>query len=227
MEPGERVKCSPARCDWWIEFGGERDTVHDNDRIRDELWSVIYGIWDYIKNSGKFDADTMTLEWVGSLPGKREYRRLLGDYVLTQHDVLAQTPFEDRIAFGGWSIDLHPPQGMYAKEDGAKQRFADGIYHLPYRSIYIPALGTSQECHACHTITEGSRESQSRFVCKNPACGWIGNADVNAARTQLYRYNSAAGRAVTGRGGPAPLGPVKRQAPHGGTTRTTPQRVAA
>ncbi|MEQ4722175.1 transposase [Nonomuraea sp. B19D2] len=93
--------------------------------------------------------------------------------------------------------------------------------------VFVPAPGTSQECHACHTIIEGSRESQSRFVCKNTACGWIGNADVNAARTQLYRYNSAAGQAVTGRGGPAPLGPVKRQAPHGGTTRTTLQGVAA
>ncbi|WP_219825918.1 FAD-dependent oxidoreductase [Nonomuraea typhae] len=121
---------------WWIEFGGELDTVHDNDRIRDELWSVIYGIWDYIKNSGKFAADTMTLEWAGALPGKREYRRFLGDHVLTQHDVLGQTPFEDRVAFGGWSIDLHPPQGMYATEAGAKQRYADGIYHIPYRSLY-------------------------------------------------------------------------------------------
>ncbi|MEQ4722875.1 transposase [Nonomuraea sp. B19D2] len=92
---------------------------------------------------------------------------------------------------------------------------------------FVPAPGTSQECHACHTITEGSRQTQSRFVCKNTACGWIGNADVNAARTQLYRYNSAAGQAVTGRGDPAPLGPVKRQAPHGGTIRTTPQGVAA
>ncbi|WP_327588351.1 transposase [Nonomuraea sp. NBC_00507] len=93
--------------------------------------------------------------------------------------------------------------------------------------VYIPAPGTSQECHACHTITEGSRQSQSRFVCNNTACGWIGNADVNAARTQLYRYHSAAGRAVTGRGGPAVLGLVKRQAPHGGPTRTTPHGVAA
>ncbi|MFI6739087.1 RNA-guided endonuclease InsQ/TnpB family protein [Nonomuraea sp. NPDC050451] len=93
--------------------------------------------------------------------------------------------------------------------------------------VFIPAPGTSQECHACHTIIEGSRESQSRFVCKNTACGWIGNADVNAARTQMYRYNSAAGQAVTGRGGSAVLGPVKRQATHGGTTRTAPQGVAA
>ncbi|GJM78393.1 hypothetical protein HMSSN139_08890 [Paenibacillus sp. HMSSN-139] len=75
---------------WWIEWGGELDTVHDNERIRDELSAVIYGIWDYIKNSGQFDADHMTLEWVGSIPGKREYRRFLGDYTLTQNDILAQ-----------------------------------------------------------------------------------------------------------------------------------------
>ncbi len=121
---------------WWIEWGGELDTTHDNERIRDELWSVIYGIWDYIKNSGQFAAETMTLEWVGSIPGKREYRRFVGDYVLNQNDVLGQVPFVDRIAFGGWSIDLHPPQGMYADESGSKHMHADGIYHIPYRSLY-------------------------------------------------------------------------------------------
>ncbi|MFC3800265.1 FAD-dependent oxidoreductase [Cohnella sp. GCM10012308] len=121
---------------WWIEWGGEHDTVHDNERIRDELWSVIYGIWDYIKNSGKFDAANMTLEWVGSMPGKREYRRFVGDYVLNQNDILAQREFDDRVAFGGWSIDLHPPQGVYATESGSKHLFSDGIYHVPFRSLY-------------------------------------------------------------------------------------------
>ncbi|MBB6635466.1 FAD-dependent oxidoreductase [Cohnella thailandensis] len=121
---------------WWIEWGGELDTVHDNERIRDELWAVIYGIWDFIKNSGKFDADRMTLEWVGSIPGKREYRRFVGDYVLNQNDILEQHPFEDRVAFGGWSIDLHPPQGVYAKESGSKHLYPDGVYHIPFRSLY-------------------------------------------------------------------------------------------
>jgi len=121
---------------WWIEWGGELDTVHDNERIRDELWSVIYGIWDYIKNSGKFDSETMTLEWIGALPGKREYRRFVGDYVLNQNDIMSQRLFEDRVAFGGWSIDLHPPQGMYAAESGSKHLFPDGVYHIPFRSLY-------------------------------------------------------------------------------------------
>ncbi|MEV0095003.1 FAD-dependent oxidoreductase [Streptomyces sp. NPDC050738] len=125
-------------CDyWWIEWGGELDTVHDNERIRDELQAVIMGIWDHIKNSGEFpDAANLTLEWVGSLPGKREYRRFVGDHVLTQQDILGQRQFEDRVAFGGWSVDLHPVQGMYADEPGARQRYADGIFHIPLRSLY-------------------------------------------------------------------------------------------
>lgn len=121
---------------WWIEWGGEHDTVHDNERIRDELSSVIYGIWDYIKNSGKFDSANLTLEWIGSIPGKREYRRFVGDYVLNQNDVIAQEQFEDRVAFGGWSIDLHPPQGMYSTASGSKHMHMDGSYHIPFRSLY-------------------------------------------------------------------------------------------
>ena len=126
---------------WWIEFGGERDTVTDNEAIRDELSAVVYGIWDYIKNSGKFNADTLALEWVGSIPGKREYRRFIGDYILTQNDIMQQTPFADGVAFGGWSIDLHPPGGMYAEESGSKHLYADGVYTIPYRSLYSRNVG--------------------------------------------------------------------------------------
>jgi hypothetical protein len=121
---------------WWIEWGGELDTVAENEQIRDELWSVVFGIWDYIKNSGEFDADTLTLEWVGSIPGKREYRRLLGDHTLTQSDLLDQVDFEDTVAFGGWSIDLHPVEGVYAETAGAQQRFSNGTYGIPFRSLY-------------------------------------------------------------------------------------------
>ena len=121
---------------WWIEWGGHLDTVHDNEVIRDELRSVIFGIWDFIKNSGRFDAANLDLEWVGALPGKREYRRFLGDHVLTQNDILDQVDHPDAVAFGGWSIDLHPVEGMYATKAGAHQRYSNGIYGIPFRSYY-------------------------------------------------------------------------------------------
>lgn len=66
----------------------------------------------------------------------------------------------------------------------------------------VSAPGTSQRCSMCGLTTPGSRESQAVFVCKNPTCGWSGNADHNAARNVLHLFRSghaldpAAGRAV-------------------------------
>ena len=96
----------------------------------------VTGMWDHIKNSGEFDAENLTLEWVGAVPGKREYRRFVGEHVLTQQDVLEQTEFEDHIGFGGWSIDLHPSGGVYATEPGSKHWHPDGTYHLPLRMLF-------------------------------------------------------------------------------------------
>lgn len=131
------IRTGDNGCDyWWIEWGGETDTIHDNERIRDELWGLTYGIWDYIKNSGNFDADNLTLEWVGSIPGKRESRRFIGDHVLTQNDIIGQVDFPDAVAYGGWSIDLHPVEGVYAEKPGARQLYSPGTYPIPYRSLY-------------------------------------------------------------------------------------------
>lgn len=131
------IRTGDNGCDyWWIEWGGELDTVAENERIRDELWGVVFGIWDHIKNSGSFEAENLTLEWVGSLPGKREYRRFVGDHTLTQNDILDQVAFDDAVAFGGWSIDLHPVEGVYAERAGAQQRYSPGTYDIPFRSLY-------------------------------------------------------------------------------------------
>jgi len=136
--PSNRImRTGDNGCDyWWIEWGGHIDTVSDNETIRDELWSIVFGIWDFIKNSGNFNAENLTLEWVGSIPGKREYRRFIGDYTLTEGDILGQRKFDDAVAFGGWSIDLHPVEGVYAQEPGAKQLYSNGTYGIPFRSLY-------------------------------------------------------------------------------------------
>lgn len=136
--PANRImRTGDNGCDyWWIEWGGHIDTVSNNELIRDELWSIVFGIWDFIKNSGNFDAENLTLEWVGSIPGKREYRRFYGDYTLTESDILEQRNFPDSVAFGGWSIDLHPVEGVYADAPGAKQLYSSGTYGIPFRSLY-------------------------------------------------------------------------------------------
>lgn len=65
--------------------------------------------------------------------------------------------------------------------------------------IRVPAPGTSLRCSECGVVTSGSRESQARFVCRNPECGWTGNADFYASRNidqAGLALASAAGRAV-------------------------------
>jgi hypothetical protein len=122
---------------WWIEYGGHLDTVHDTEEIKWELWRVVYGVWNHIKNSGDFpEAETLTLEWVGLIPGKREGRRFEGDYMLTQRDVLQRRRHHDAVAYGGWSIDLHPADGLYGTRAASRHHHAPGVYQIPYRSLY-------------------------------------------------------------------------------------------
>ncbi len=121
---------------WWVEWGGELDTIKDNERIRQELMAAALGVWDHIKNSGHHPkSENWALEWLGFLPGKRESRRFLGDYVLREQDCKAGERFEDGVAFGGWPIDLHPPEGIYSPERPAIQ-IRIPLYNIPYRCLY-------------------------------------------------------------------------------------------
>ena len=122
---------------WWIEHGGRLDTVHDTHKIKWELWRIVYGVWDHIKNSGRFpEAESLTLEWVGMIPGKRESRRFEGDVILTQQDLVERRDWPDAVSYGGWAVDLHPPDGVYAAGDGCTQWHMEGVYQIPFRCLY-------------------------------------------------------------------------------------------
>ena len=98
---------------WWIEVGGEWDCIHDTDRCREELLKICYGVWDHMKNFGDHGADNWELEWIGFLPGKRESRRYIGKHIVTQNDVASGGHFDDIVAYAGWSMDDHFPEGFY------------------------------------------------------------------------------------------------------------------
>lgn len=123
---------------WWLEIGGLQDTIHDAEAIRDELMRVTYGVWDYIKNYApeKEESKNWALEWIGSLPGKRENRRYVGDHVLTQNEVRAGGVIEDEVAYGGWSMDDHHPAGLYYPGKPTLFHAAPSPYGIPYRSLY-------------------------------------------------------------------------------------------
>ncbi|UVI27296.1 FAD-dependent oxidoreductase [Paenibacillus spongiae] len=102
---------------WWIELSVPWHTIYDNEKLRHELTRHVLGIWDWIKNKDpelKIAAANYALDWVGQVPGKRESRRIMGQYLMTEHDPLNKTIFSDEIAYGGWFIDLHEPGGLLA-----------------------------------------------------------------------------------------------------------------
>jgi hypothetical protein len=122
---------------WWIELGGKQDSIHDTEAVRDELLRVAFGVWDHVKNHcGRQDASNWALEWVGFLPGKRESRRYVGDYVMTQNDVRAGGQFKDLVAYGGWTMDDHHPGGMKWPGEPTIFHPAPSPFGIPYRSLY-------------------------------------------------------------------------------------------
>ncbi len=122
---------------WWVEYGGRTDTILKSEDIKWELWRIIYGIWDHVKNSGNYpETENLTLEWVGTIPGKRESRRFEGDYIMHQKDVIEQREHYDAVSFGGWALDLHPADGVYSDKPGCTQWHSKGVYQIPYRSMY-------------------------------------------------------------------------------------------
>ncbi|HJA92212.1 MAG TPA: FAD-dependent oxidoreductase [Candidatus Eisenbergiella merdipullorum] len=121
---------------WYLELGGDRNTISDTETLRDELVCLAAGTWDYIKNSGKFDAGKWDLDFLGFLPGKRESRRMCGEYMVTQRDISDNRVFEDEIAYGGWNLDDHFPGGFYHRGTPNTQIPTPAPYSLPYRALY-------------------------------------------------------------------------------------------
>lgn len=102
---------------WWLEIGVPFHTIYDNETIRHELTKHTLGVWHWMKNQDpimKERCQNYALDWIGQVPGKRESRRIMGEYFMTEHDILNKTVFEDEIAFGGWFVDLHTPGGLLA-----------------------------------------------------------------------------------------------------------------
>ena len=124
---------------WWIEWGGQISAIHDNERIRFELLSIVLGVWDYIKKSGDLpESATWSLSWIGMIPGKRASRRLDGPHILTEQDCLGlNPPFPDAVAIGGWPFDNHAPTGFDNPEVPPYQSIKiESPYSIPLRSLY-------------------------------------------------------------------------------------------
>lgn len=122
---------------WSFEYGGQRDVVFDSEDIDLELRRLVFGIWDYIKNSGKYpEAANYVLKRVYARSGARESRRFVGDYILTENDIEEKRYFDDAVCVGGWPMDVHAPLGIYDPGPATEFIPVTGVYNIPFRCLY-------------------------------------------------------------------------------------------
>ncbi len=148
---------------WWIELGGERDVIHDNEELRFDLLRIVMGIWDWIKNSGeRNDSANWALQRVGMIPGKRESRRLTGAHIQTQNDLTGDwKKRDDGVSIGGWPFDEHPPGGFddwdqppsYAKRIEEPYNIAfEALYSVNVENLLMAGRNISNS-HVAFTST--------------------------------------------------------------------------
>ena len=126
--------------EWFWEFTKhDINQIDDGEFIRDHLLKAIYGSFYNYKQLHK--DDSLQLDWVPYITGKRESRRLVGDYIFNFNDVIKATEFEDAVACESRHVDIHYQQNLV---DVSKPDFLSEVMffvrrresEIPYRSLY-------------------------------------------------------------------------------------------
>jgi hypothetical protein len=187
---------------WWMEVGLPYNQIGDNDKIRHELLRTILGGWSALKNSGNEYAANYALDFVGFVPYKRECRRILGDYVVTQADVQDPKTLPDAVAYGCWEIDVHSPGGVLALNRPPDlipmddwDRLGTQVYPIPLRALY-------------------SRSVENLMMCGRPiSCSYVAFSSSRVLQTgSIVGQAVGAAAAVCKRHGELPARTARRHA---------------
>ena len=181
--------------EWTWETGMQHDMTTDFEYVRDYGLAVIYANWSYLKNRLGLYPDR-SLDWVAYVAGKRESRRLLGDYIYKQDDIEKAVFHEDATFATTWSIDLHSPDPENSRyfpgEEFKSRTVHNRIYPaaVPYRCLYSRNIGNlfmaGRNISVTHVALGTTRVMRT--------CGMAGEV-VGLAASVCYR-NGVAPRAV-------------------------------
>jgi hypothetical protein len=177
---------------WWVEYGGMEDIIEDAEHIRDELLRISLGLWNYAKNHNPATRDKNAqreLVWLNYVPGVRESRRLVGDYIMTQKDYDERIVHDDTVAFTDWGPDVHHPEGFWVRGNDCIHVYQGRRTSIPYRTLYsrnIENLFMAGRCHsATHVAFGGTRVMR-------PCCA-MGQAVGTAAAIATRRRTTPRG----------------------------------
>ncbi len=179
---------------WFWESGFDKDPIRDAEGIRDWNLRAVYGAFNAMKNRDGADRHkTAYLTWVAYIGGPRESRRLLGDVILRQEDIVAKRDFPDGCVPSTWSIDLHYPKRQYAKKFPDNPfisiaKFGAGVdrtygYPIPYRCFYSRNVDNLFMAGRCISVTHEALGT----VRVMKTCGMMGEVVGKAASVCVLR----------------------------------------
>lgn len=182
---------------WWLEVGPPYHPIRDNNEIIHQGLRHLLGVWDHIKNHSDHGAANYGLEFVGFWPYKRECRRIIGDYIVTQQHVQDPPLLDDDVAFGVWFIDIHTSGILDRVRKPYDSHYDDDLwdakstrcYGIPLRALYsrtVPNLMMAGRPISCSYVAFSS----SRVLCTGAVVGQaVGTA---AALCTKYKKRPAA-----------------------------------
>jgi hypothetical protein len=123
---------------------------------------------------GRADAHAMFRAWKQNVPafkdayfieaypwiGVRESRRILGQHILTEDDLMKSRRFDDAIATGCWYLDIHPNKTVVGSaNDFDPKKHQPEPYDIPYRSLVPQKASNLLVAGRCHSATRGAHAS--------------------------------------------------------------------
>ena len=162
---------------WWVEYGGMLNTIDDAEKIRDELFRISLGLWNYAKNHNPATVGKnryRELVWLNYVPGVRESRRLVGDYIMSQREYDKQIIHADTVAFTDWGPDVHHPEGYWVRGNDCIHVYQGRRTSIPYRTLYsknIANLFMAGRCHSATHIALGGTRVMRPMCATGQAAG--------------------------------------------------------
>ena len=186
--------------EWFWESGFDKDPLGDAEGIRDWNLRAVFGAWNAMKNGdGAADHKNAVLTWVAYIGGPRESRRILGDVVLTQDDIVTKREFPDGCVPSTWSIDLHYPKEEYAKKFPDNPFISIAVhdrrvdrdygYPVPYRCFYSKDVENLFMAGRCVSVTHEALGT----VRVMKTCGMMGEVVGKAASVAIKHGSTPRG----------------------------------